>query len=161
MHPVQWGRDMRLGIRGALIACALGGAGFGLLATAWPAAAADCGTAGHPPCANRTATPKPAAPKSVAPKPAAAERTAKPRRDEPARTPMRDDDEPASKGAAIDIMLSKIPDIIVPEPKAKTEPNEAAGEPEPDADVEAAPLPPPRSVRAPPPSVFTRSHGVE
>jgi len=144
------GRGMGFGIRGALIAYALGGVGFGLLAAALPTAAADCGTAGHPPCAaHRSPPPKPAAPKTAAPQLNAApqhhapQRAATPRHYETPRAPAHSGG--GSLGAAADVLsgvgdlLSTIQEMTPPEPEP--EPDEVVSEP--DIEVEAAPPPPP------------------
>jgi hypothetical protein len=175
--------DMKFTVRASILA-ALAGAWLGPLSATTPAAAAECGTADHPPCADRAKSPKPAAPKSTAkkiPNPqhdAAPQRndtpqreprrTATPRPDDAPREWLRDDnDKPSPAAAAVDVKLSKIPDIIVPEPKAEVEPDETADELEPDADVdvEAPPLPPSRPVQAPPrpqaPPAYSVRHGAE
>jgi hypothetical protein len=129
------GWSMRFKVPTALIATAL----LWLGALAVTSRAAECGGVDRPPCAPSRAAPKPAAPKPAVQKPSAPQRSAAP--------------EPSA--AAVDITLSKIPDIIVPEPKGKTQPDQAVIE------FEAATVPPSRPVQAPSQPAYTRRHGPE
>lgn len=141
------------------IVAALVAAAFAALTMAQPAAAADCGSEGHPPCEpNRPLKPKPVATKPVSAK-SATQKPSSPQRD---AEPQPDDAPPrgatssrrgqrASEpereilGPAVDISLTKVPDIIAPEPRGDAQPDEAVGGR--DAEIEAEPLPPPGSAQ--------------
>lgn len=126
---------MRFMVPAALIAAPL--MWIGALAAA--SAAAECGGAGRAPCATNRAAAKPAAPKPAAQTPPTPQhRTA-----------------PDPSAAAVDITLSKIPDIIVPEPAGETPPDEPA------AEVQAWPWPPPQSAQPPSQPGYLRRHGPE
>jgi len=93
-----------------LIAMALGGVWL----AGQPAAAAECGATGQAPCPTKRA--KPATPKATTPQRANAT---------PSPTRQMQDDAAFSPTAAVDIMPSKIQDIIIAEPKGDAKPADA------------------------------------
>lgn len=129
---------MQLRMYAALIALAFGG----IWIAAQPAAAAECGAADQPPCPTKRS--KPAAQKPATPQRATAT---------PSRRPTQESTPKSTE--AVDIMLSKVPDIIVAEPKGEARPSDAWREsgtntedpslpPQP---VQQSPLPQPAQMR--------------
>ena len=136
------------------IAALLVAAGAWLGAFAMTSSAAACGSAGAPPCKPDRVQPKPVATERIGKTPPSgktpqsgktgliepAKRAAQPAPATAARSgdSKARDKEPDS-GAAVDVKLSKIPDIIAPEPKGEARPSAPMGEPEAEAGV--APVP--------------------
>jgi hypothetical protein len=136
---------MRFRTYAALIAMALGA----IWIAAQPAAAAECGAANQPPCPIKRA--KPAAQQPAAPRRAAATPSRDPVQDGPASPPVSTE--------AVDIMLTKVPDIIVAEPNGHAQAPGAWREG--NATAEDASSPPPPPVQQPPQPPQMRRHGPE
>jgi hypothetical protein len=134
---------MRFRIYATLIAMALAA----IWIAAQPAAAAECGAANQPPCPIKRT--KPAAQKPTPPQRAAAT---------PSRDPMQDNPvSPPASTEAVDIMLTKVPDIIVAEPNGHAQPSDAWREGKTTTEETPSPPPPPDQQQSP----QMRRHGPE
>jgi hypothetical protein len=128
-------------------------AGTWLGAFAATASAAECGSPGAQPCKPDRIAPKPVSTERIGknPRDSKAERPDPPKRAaQPAADTPRDTGSrkpaPETQGA-IDVRLSKIPDIIVPEPKGEARPGSPPPAMEPETEPGVAPLSPSDAAR--------------
>jgi hypothetical protein len=141
--------ELRMQFKMAVLLVAAG-AWLGALASV--ASAADCGTPGAPPCKPDRIAPKPVSterigktpPGNSALLPEPPKRAASPAAEKAAAGGSRKP--PAEPQAAVDVKLSKIPDIIAPEPKDHAQPQAEARpssrEPDRESEPGIAPLSP-------------------